>query len=246
MPRRARAILGGYVYHVLNRANGRLRLFRKEADFAAFESLLAQVHEHTPLRILAYAVLSNHWHFVVWPKRGQDHDVSNFFRLLSLTHAQRWHAHHATSGMGHVYQGRFKSFPVATDEHLLSVLRYVERNPLRAGLVERAEDWRFGSLFRRSQGTPEERALLSEPPISLGRSWIAHVNEPQSEAELAALRHSVARGQPYGSASWTRKVARQLGLEQTLRPRGRPLKSKSNAKTAANKKASKNKDSRPL
>src|SRR5437867_3193091 len=139
MPRRGRTIVGGYVFHVLNRANGRLRLFKKEADFAAFERVLAEAHERLPLRILGYVLMSNHWHFVVWPKPGKPGDVSEFFRWLTVTHSQRWHAHHGTAGMGHVYQGRFKSFPVAADEHLRAVLRYVERNPRRAGLTTKAE-----------------------------------------------------------------------------------------------------------
>jgi putative transposase len=224
MPRRARSIVGGYAYHVLNRANGRLRLFRKEADFAAFERVLAEACERVPLRILGYTVMSNHWHFVVWPRQRQDQQVSEFFRWLTVTHTQRWHAHHGTSGMGHVYQGRFKSFPIASDDHLLAVLRYVERNPLRAGLVRRAERWRWGSLYRRLHGSAEEQSLLAEPPVSLGRDWCGYVNKPQTEAELAAIRRSVMRGQPFGGDEWRAKVMRQLGLEHTFRPRGRPRK----------------------
>jgi putative transposase len=224
MPRRARSILGGYAYHVLNRANGRLRLFKKEADFAAFEEVLAETCEQVPLRLLGYTVMGNHWHFVVWPNRGQEGLVSEFFRRLTVTHSQRWHAHHGTAGMGHVYRGRFKSFPIAGDEHLLTVLRYVERNPLRAGLVSRAEAWRYGSLYRRTQGTPEERALLADGPVSLGRSWLEHVNQPETEAELAALRLCVARGQPFGGEAWRGKVTRQMGLEHTFRAQGRPRK----------------------
>jgi putative transposase len=224
MPRRARSIVGGYAYHVLNRANGRLRLFKKDADFAAFEQVLAEACARVPLRILGYTVMSNHWHFVVWPRARQHQQVSEFFRWLTVTHTQRWHAHHGTSGMGHLYQGRFKSFPIAADEHLLAVLRYVERNPLRAGLVDRAEAWRWGSLYRRTQGSPEERALLADSPIPLRRLWCEHVNKPQSDAELEAIQRSVARGQPYGSDAWRSKVTRQLGLEHTFRPRGRPKK----------------------
>ena len=224
MPRRARTIVGGYAYHILNRANGRLRLFKKIADFAAFEQIVAEAHERVPLRILGYVLMGNHWHFVVWPKRGQDEQVTDFFRWLTTTHSQRWHAHHGTAGMGHVYQGRFKSFPIAADEHLTTVLRYVERNPLRAKLVSKAEAWRWGSLYRRTQGTPDERALLSESPVPLGKSWVEHVNRPETEAELAAVREHVQRGRPFGGAAWTTKVARQLGLAHTLRPRGRPKK----------------------
>ena len=209
---------------MLNRANGRLRLFKKEADFAAFDTLLAEAVEREPLRILGYTLMGNHWHFVVWPRQRQHQQVSEFFRWLTLTHSQRWHAHHGTSGMGHVYQGRFKCFPIAADEHLLTVLRYVERNPLRAGLVKRAEAWRWGSLYRRTQGTADERALLTESPVPLGRRWCEYVNQPQTEAELLAIRRSVARGQPYGPDAWTTKVAKQLDLEHTFRPRGRPRK----------------------
>ena len=222
MPRRARSIVGGYAYHVLNRANGRLRIFKKEADCAAFDEVFAEALERVPLRILGYTVMGNHWHFVVWPRQRQHQQVTDFFRWLTHTHTQRWHAHHGTAGMGHVYQGRFKSFPIAADEHLLAVLRYVERNPLRAGLVERAEEWRWGSLYRRQYGTAEERALLAESPVRLGRSWCEYVNQPQTEAELEAIRRSVTRGQPFGGDAWRRKVTRQLGLEHTFRPRGRP------------------------
>ena len=224
MPRRARSIVGGYAYHVLNRANGRLRLFRNEADFAAFDALIAEAVERVPLRILGYTIMGNHWHFVVWPRQRANEQVSEFFRWLTVTHSQRWHAHHGTAGMGHVYQGRFKSFPIAADEHLLTVLRYVERNPLRAGVVKRAENWRWGSLYRRVHGTAEKQAMLSESPVPLGRSWCKHVNEPQQEAELAAIRRSIARGQPFGGEKWQAKVTQQLGLEHTFRPRGRPKK----------------------
>jgi putative transposase len=231
MPRRARSIVGGYAYHVLNRANGRLRLFRKEADFAAFEQVLVEALERVPLRILAYTVMGNHWHFVVWPRPRQHQQVTDFFRWLTHTHTQRWHAHHGTAGMGHVYQGRFKSFPIATDEHLLAVLRYVERNSLRAGLVDRAEDWRWSSLYRRIHGTADERALLAESPVPLGRLWLHHVNQPQNEAELEAIRQCVSRGQPFGGDAWRSKVARQLGLAYTLRPRGRPRKQAASSRT---------------
>ncbi len=222
MPRRARSIIGGYVYHVLNRANGRLRLFKKDGDFAAFEQVMSEAFERVPLRILGYVLMSNHWHFVVWPRQRRDGEVTDFFRWLTLTHSQRWHAHHGTSGMGHIYQGRFKSFPVAADDHLLTLLRYVERNPLRADLVSRAEEWRWSSLHRRTRGSPAERALLAESPIRLGTKWLEHVNAVETEAELAAIRRSVARGQPFGGDAWRVKVAKQLGLEHTFRPQGRP------------------------
>ena len=205
-----------------NRANAGLPLFKKAEDFREFERTVADVIERFPLRILGYTVMRNHWHFVVWPQRGKPELLSDFFRALTIMHAQRWHSSHGTTGTGHVYQGRFKSFPIAVDEHLRAVLRFVEANPRRAGLVEAAEDWRWGSLYRRTQGTAEERALLAESPVALGRLWTARVNRPQDEAELAAIRLCGKRGQPYGDDAWRTKAVRQMGLEHTLRPRGRP------------------------
>lgn len=211
---------GGLVYHVLNRANARQPLFKKEEDYRAFEHVLATVQARVAMRILAYCLMPNHWHLVLWPRR--DHDLSTFMRLLALTHTQRWHAHRRTAGSGHLYQGRFKSFVVQRDAYLLTVCRYVERNALRAKLVRRAEAWRWGSLWRHQYGDTKEKALLSEWPIDRPRNWVQRVNQPETNAELQSLRQSVNRGSPFGGVVWVRRVVSQLGLESTLRPRGRP------------------------
>ncbi len=127
-------------------------------------------------------------------------------------------------GTGHLYQGRFKTFPIEDDEHLLTVLRYVERNPLRADLCERAEDWRWSSLWRRKHASRIESSFLAPWPIDPPRQWVAHVNKPQSEREVEAIRHSLKRGTPYGSEEWVSQSAVRLQLSHTLRPRGRPRK----------------------
>jgi len=143
---------------------------------------------------------------------------------MTLTHTQRWHAHRGTTGWGHLYQGRFKSFPVQDDEHFYTMCRYVERNALRANLVERAEDWRWGSLYRWKYGTPAEKQLLSSWPLPRLANWIEHVNKPLTTGELDAIRRSIRRGRPLGDSQWAENIARRLGLETTLRPRGRPKK----------------------
>jgi putative transposase len=121
MPRQARAAPGGYVYHVLNRAVARLPLFEKDADFDAFERVMIAARAKHPIRLLAYCLMPNHWHFVLWPKT--DDEVTAFLRWLTHTHTQRWHSHFHTAGTGHLYQGRFKAFPIAEAEHLYTVLR---------------------------------------------------------------------------------------------------------------------------
>jgi putative transposase len=210
---------------MLNRANGRLPIFQKDADYAAFERILGEALDHVPgMRLLAYCILPNHWHLVVWPRH--DGELSDFGHWLTLTHTQRWHAHYHDVGTGHLHQGRFKSFPVAADEHFLRLCRYVERNALRANLVTRAEAWRWGSLWQRQQVPRREKWLLSAWPVDMPASWVKEVNRAQTEAELEALRRSVQRGQPYGEESWAKRVALRVGLESTLRARGRPRKAK--------------------
>ena len=222
MARPLRAAVGNVIYHVLNRANAGLQLFEKTGDYWAFERVLEEAHERIPMRTLAYCLMSNHWHLVLWP-RG-DGDLSRFMAWVTLTHTQRWHAHHETAGQGHVYRGRFKSFPVQGDEHFLAVCRYVERNALRAGLVVRAEEWRWSSLWKRLRGAAPTRRWLAEWPAAGPSRWVDWVNEPQTEAELEVLRGCIKRGRPFGSEVWARNTARRLGLEATLRARGRPRK----------------------
>ena len=212
------------MYHVLNRANGGLPLFRKPEDYAAFERVVEESHAREPLRILAYCVMPNHWHWVVWPQPGADQQVSEFFRWLTVTHAQRWHAHYHTSGSGHLYQGRFKSFPVETDEHLYTVLRYVERNSVRANLVTSAQEWRWSSAWRFYQGEAGSGALLCEWPMTRPHDWLTRLNRGETKAELEALQRAVRRGQPFGSETWCERIIGQLGLESTIRPPGRPKK----------------------
>lgn len=164
--------------------------------------------------------MPNHWHLLLWPR--QDGELSESLRWITVTHAQRWHAHRKTAGTGPVYQGRFKSFPVQTDEHFLAVARYIERNALRANLVAKAEDWRWSSLWRRLQGEPDSAAFLSAWPMARPRRWLEWVNAPEAVAELGELREHVNRGRPYGDTAWVIRTARQLRLESTLRPHGRP------------------------
>jgi putative transposase len=218
MPRTARAAVGGMCYHVLNRGNARAEVFHKKDDYAAFLRLLPLAVERLPMRVLGFCLMPNHFHLVLWPH--EDGDLGRFMQWLLTSHVRRYHRHYESSG--HVWQGRFKAFPIQQDEHLLTVLRYVERNPLRSNLVKRAEDWNWSSLRERLSGEPSE--LLQSGPIQLPRNWLALVNRPQTEQEVEALRRSIARGTPYGSDHWTKRSARRLGLESSLNPRGRPRK----------------------
>ena len=164
-------------------------IFSTEDEYPAFKRILEEAFRaQTVKQFLGYCVMPDHWHLVVWPRNGKDRQVSEFLRWLTVTHTQRWHAHRHTTGTGHLYQGRFKSFPVESDEHLYAVLRYVERNPVRANLVQRAQDWRWSSTWRRHRGDEEARRLLSPWPMTRPTDWLRRVNRAERRGELEALR----------------------------------------------------------
>src|SRR5262244_3339312 len=104
---------------------------------------------------------------------------------LLTAHVRRYHKHYHSSG--HIWQGRFKAFPIQQDEHLLTVLRYVERNAVRPGLAKRAE---------------RRPSYLTAGPVPRPRDWLDWVNQPLTDAELASVRHSVVRGAPFGEEAW--------------------------------------------
>src|SRR4051812_5063754 len=215
MPRSARKSVGGVIYHVLNRGNGRQRLFHTAGDYDAFVVLLAEVKKAVPgILVLAYCLMPNHFHLVLLPRR--DGDLSRFMQRLLTAHVRRHFAHRRardralklsdrarrrpspsdrdsdradadTSG-GHLYQGRFKSFPVqAGDLHLLTLLRYVESNPLRGQrpLARWPAAWRWTSFAARAAGNRD--GLLDEWPIDVPRNWAALVSEPMEDRERARL-----------------------------------------------------------
>jgi putative transposase len=218
MPRTARASVGGLCYHVINRGNARAGVFHDSRDYEAFVRLIGEARMRLPLDVLAACLMPNHIHLVVRPFGNGD--LGRWMQWLLTSHVRRYHRRHRSSG--HVWQGRFKAFPVQHDVHLLQVMRYVERNALRAKLVERAEDWLWGSLAWRLAGYPA--SFLTSPPVPLPEDWLDRVNAPESDMELAALRRSVNRGAPFGDSAWVEVTAIFLGLESSLRPRGRPHK----------------------
>ncbi len=188
--------------------------------------MLDEAHARLPMRVVCYCLMPNHWHLVLWPTR--DSQLSRYMQWLTTTHMRRWHAHHGTRGTGPVYQGRFKSFPVQEERHFLTVCRYVERNPLRATLVERAEDWPWSSLARRKRKDLESLWLVPPMgwPVRPPRDWVAFVNRPETGPELDALRRSVARGALFGASSWQQRTATRLKLDSSLRPPWRPKRKK--------------------
>ena len=222
MPRIERIDVGDQIYHVINRANARAQIFDTDADYKQFEFILEEAVEKFNMRILAYCLMPNHWHLVLYPKH--DGDLSKFMSWLTNTHTRRWHTTKKTIGHGHLYQGRYKSFLCQNDTHLLVLLRYVERNAKRAKLVRKAEQWKWSSVWRRECGTVEQKKILSSWPVDMPKDYIGYLNESENDENLSLIRKSIHKNIPFGDDVWTGKMIDTFKLEQTLRGVGRPKK----------------------
>ncbi|MBM4276282.1 MAG: transposase [Deltaproteobacteria bacterium] len=218
MPRISRGLVDESVYHVINRGNGGQIVFHKDKDYEAFIELVKEAKTRYEVKIFAYCLMPNHFHIILMPNYAED--LSKWMQWLMTSHVRRYHRHYETRG--HVWQGRYKSFLIQKDNHLLMVMRYVEGNPKRAGLVNSAKDWLWSSS-QESLGM-RSRILIDTIPLELPKDWGDYVNEPVTAKELERIRQSVIRQAPYGNESWRLQLSKDLGLESTIRPIGRPRK----------------------
>ena len=172
MPRRPRASAFTGYYHVVNRSVRKATLFETQRDYIAFLAVLKQGLEKYQAPLVSYCVLSNHWHLLLGPIEKPE--LTRVMRWVTATHAIRWHRNRGTDGTGPVYQDRFRSTPIHDLESIIPLTRYVERNARSAGLVARAEDWRWCSLFQRlKQGN---RVPLSQSRLLSTALWVDYVN----------------------------------------------------------------------
>ena len=220
MPRIKRTNVGGYVYHVLNRANARVQIFDNDEDYKLFENILEEAIEKFDVKILAYCIMPNHFHLVLYPLN--EGDLSSFMGWVTNTHTRRWHTQKLTIGQGHLYQGRYKSFICQDDNHFISLVKYVEQNALKAKLVKKAEDWRWSSIWRVENGTKKQRELLSPWPVSKPKDYLSWLNTilPLEKEEI--IERSIIKSNPFGEDYWVANTVKKFGLEQTLRRVGRP------------------------
>lgn len=220
MARVPRAAVGETIYHVLNRANSREQIFDTEKDYLAFEKILLEAKEKHPMRILSFCVMPNHWHMILHPET--DESMPKFMRWITHTHTQRWHANHKSIGYGHLYQGRYKSFLIEEENYFVQACRYIERNPLRAGLSKKAQDWRWGSAWIRNKGNTEQKKILSPWPIEMPIAYEEWLNtlDKYEEEKLENIRLCIKRSRPFGSDTWVKNVTEKLGLTATMNSRG--------------------------
>ena len=211
MPRRRRAAAPGSIFHIVNRGAKRAALFEDTTEFDDFERLLELATARFDIALFAYCLMPNHWHLVI---ACSNESLSKFLHWVTTTHARRWQIRRGAEGLGAVYQGRFRAIPIEGDQHFLSVCRYVERNALRARLVDHAASWKWSSLWHRCEG---DSGWLSKWPVEKGNDWVAIVDAPQTEGELAAIRTAIRRDVPFGSEAWKQAIS-----TRGQRSRGRP------------------------
>ena len=204
--------------HVLNRANDRKLLFPETDDYLRFLSLMRKTVERVDIDLFCYILMPTHFHFVLRAEHGEA--VSEYMRRLLNAHVRQHQRIHNTIGRGHLYQGRFKNFVVGDARYLLNVLRYVESNAQRAGLVKNAGDWPWSSASPLA-GHPE-RPSLSEWPLPRTSYWTEYLQTVMAPDDLDRIRLSVRRGRPYGNDDWVLAACETLGLEHTLREPHRP------------------------
>jgi putative transposase len=203
---------------VINRGNSRQQVFHKDAEYRAFTGLMGEAKKRHMVKVHAYCLMPNHFHLLLKPEQGDE--LSRWMQWLMTSHVRRYHKHYGTSG--HVWQGRFKSFIIAEDAHLLTVARYIEGNPVRACLVASAREWSWSSHAGRCESGVD--VLLDPLPLALPMDWTDYVDKPITESELERVRSSVNRQTPFGNVQWQQRVCAELGLESTMRTQGRPKK----------------------
>lgn len=222
MSRSLRVDVGGEIYHCINRAVGRQTIFKKEKDYQSFETILQEIVDVTNMRILAYSIMPNHFHLVLYPENNGD--LSSFMKRVTATHTQRYRTATQTVGEGPLYQGRYKSFIIQNNIHLFTVLRYVERNPLTAQLVQNVLEWRYGSVYRRYKGTEKEKMLLSPWVCDEPKDYIQFLSHPLTAKEIEKIAQSEIKGTPFGDDNYTLTMVKKYNLGSTLRKKGRPNK----------------------
>lgn len=221
---------GATTYHALNRGNNRADVFHGDGDGdrLAYLDALAKAKRRYPFDLLAYCLMTNHVHMAIRPAAGQS--ISRIMQSVTVAHTWRHHRRHRSSG--HVWQGRFQSPAVQDGDHLLTLLRYIEANPLRAGIVADPAEYRWSSHPARVTGRPAplldgfpEWLELGGDESSRRAAWRSRVASPLGEEDLSRVRSSASTGRPLGAEEWSAESSARLGIAPPPpKRRGRPPK----------------------
>jgi putative transposase len=223
MPRQARTVFRGLPHHITQRGNRRDDVFFSDEDRITYLTWLAEYCQAFEVDVLAYCLMTNHIHLVAVP--ANEDSLQCVLRPLHMRYAQR--INRARGWKGHLWQGRFFSSPL-DDAYLWAVVRYVERNPVRAGMVRRAQDYAWSSAAAHcGQATSD---VLSASPawrkkfaaLGNGSAWSAWLAEGDEDEELRVVRQNIDKGLPCGSKAFVDRLSQQVGRALNFRKQGRP------------------------
>jgi putative transposase len=210
MPRIARGLAGGEIYHVINRGNRRTEVFHNIKDYEKFIELMEVAKKMTNVKLYSFVLMPNHFHFIIEPNEAED--LSKYMQWLLTSYVRYYNKTYKTSG--HLWQGRYKSFIVQRDNYFLTLLNYVEQNPQRAKLKQ----WKFVS------SNTQFNDFLDKLPIELPKDWEEIKKEVLSKTKKEKIVNSIQRQSPYGDDAWVIKIAQEYDIVSTINPRGRPKK----------------------
>ena len=222
MPRLSRTVFAGIPHHVTQRGNRRENVFFCDDDYISYLAWLKEYAGKHSVEILAYCLMTNHIHLVALPM--SDDGLQRMLKPVHMRYAQR--INRAQGWAGHLWQGRFFSSPL-DEAYLWAAVRYVERNPVRAGMTQRAEDYRWSSAAAHGGHRVDE---LLNPACGLNRQfsavddWSAWLSEGDETEELQILRRNVDKGLPCGAENFVTKLSKIAGRTLEYRPQGRPVR----------------------
>jgi len=225
MARPPRLSLPSYPHHVTQRGNNRQPIFLAPNDYEVFLECLREAKRKCRARLYAYVLMTNHVHLLVEPE--QEGGLGRFMQSVGRRYVRYINDAHARTGT--LWEGRFKSAVVSRDEYLIMCSRYIELNPVRAGMVRHPQDYRWSSYHRRALGRPDE--LLDEDPwyVSLGKTtqdrvrvYASWLEASISDKEWELIRRATQQGRVVGSASFQEAIGSQVGRRLKGETRGRP------------------------
>jgi len=223
MPRIARIVIPNYPYHITQRGNNKRNIFSEVRDKEKYLSYIDGYSDKYNLSILSYCLMDNHVHFVAVP--GNEDSLSNTYGQAH--HRYSYYYNKKMNASGHLWQGRFYSC-LLDRQHLISAIRYVERNPVRAGLVRKAWEWKWSSAPART-GRSGAHIKLGDIGVLMQidqSEWERYLDTEEGEGELNAIRKNTMQGRPYGGKEFMDTIREIAGISLRAFARGRPKKAK--------------------
>jgi putative transposase len=218
MPRVARCLVDGAIYHILNRGNAKQEIYFDDQDYSHFLESTIQSKRQYNITVYAYCLMPNHYHFIVQAEVSSH--IGQWIQLIMNKYNAYFRKKYKS--IGHIWQNRFKNFIIQNEDHLTVVMRYVERNPVEAGLTMSSFAWRWSSHQERHLNS--KLSLCDQKNIPLPKDWTDYVDTPLHAMEQQKLKRSMKRQTPFGDDIWIEKICDELGMVNTLRSVGRPKK----------------------